>query len=303
MFSDNSQKIWVKFWGVRGSRDTDDREIGGYSTCVEVQVGGERLMIDAGGGSINFGKQLMGELFAGKKIELHALFTHLHEDHIAGLRFFSPLFHPNFSVNLWSRQGMHRILRKHLFDGNTFPVTQDMLKGRMSCALVNDGSVIVIPTSEGKNIVVEACAINHPGGCFGYRIEYDGAAVAIIMDHEEYDPNCANPEEGQRLERNLVELMTGADLVIIEAQYTDEVYVGTVGGVPRKGWGSRAGESPDRSPEAQPAEGSHHDAPRSGSWYQGVRRTSCSRCPNRHWHQDLLRLPGPRGSPVNRQTT
>jgi len=262
MFSDNSQKFWIKFWGVRGSRDTDDREVGGYSTCVEVRVGGERLMIDAGGGSIGFGKQLMGELLAGKKIELHTLFTHLHEDHIAGLRFFSPLFHPNFAVNLWSRQGMHRILRKHLFDGNTFPVTQDMLKGRMSCSLVEDGSVIVIPTASGKNIVVEARAINHPGGCFGYRAEHDGVSVAFIYDHEEYDPNCANPEEGLRLERNLVELMTGVDLVIIEAQYTDEVYAGLVGGVSRKGWGhERVSHLIEVLKLAQPREviTTHHD--------------------------------------------
>ncbi len=223
----------MKLWGVRGSRATDDQEVGGATTCIEMRAGSStRLVFDGGTGIIAFGNTLFAELAKGP-VTVHLFLTHLHTDHWEGLRFFDPLHHPNLKLVIWGRKGLVRMLRKQMFDGNSFPVTPDMLKADITCMLVEDDGVYVIPTPEGKNVVVHARSLNHPGGCFGYRVEYDGASAAIIQDHEE---QIEDTPEAAQLERNLVELVSGVDLVAFEVQYSDDMYFGR-DGPSRKGWG------------------------------------------------------------------
>ena len=55
----------IKFWGVRGSFPTPDRdkiEVGGHSSCVEIRTSDNELVIfDMGTGFIPFGKSLLKE--------------------------------------------------------------------------------------------------------------------------------------------------------------------------------------------------------------------------------------------------
>src|SRR3546814_19925067 len=55
--------------------------------------------------------------------------------------------------------------------------------------------------------------LNHPNGATGYRVDFDGRALCYVTDTEH--------EEG-RLDRNVLELIDGADLVIYDSTYTDE---------------------------------------------------------------------------------
>ena len=54
------EKHRIKFWGVRGSFPTPDRdkiEVGGHSSCVEVRTANNELIVfDMGTGFIPFGK-------------------------------------------------------------------------------------------------------------------------------------------------------------------------------------------------------------------------------------------------------
>jgi ribonuclease BN (tRNA processing enzyme) len=67
---------------------------------------------------------------------------------------------------------------------------------------------------------------NHPGACFGYRVEHAGRSVVYATDTEPYA--CVDP--------SLVRFAKGADLLIYDAQYTVEEYEGKVG-ASRVGWG------------------------------------------------------------------
>ena len=53
----------IKFWGVRGSFPTPDRnkiEVGGHSSCVEIRTANNELIIlDMGSGFIPLGNALM----------------------------------------------------------------------------------------------------------------------------------------------------------------------------------------------------------------------------------------------------
>jgi ribonuclease BN (tRNA processing enzyme) len=75
--------------------------------------------------------------------------------------------------------------------------------------------------------VVRAARLNHPGGVIGYRIECDGRALVFATDTEHH---------ADRIDRELVALAEGADLLIYDAQYTPEEYAGVIGGA-RQGWG------------------------------------------------------------------
>ena len=52
----------VRFWGVRGSvasSGPSTRKFGGNTTCVEVESGGERLILDGGTGVRALGDRLL----------------------------------------------------------------------------------------------------------------------------------------------------------------------------------------------------------------------------------------------------
>src|SRR4051812_30479040 len=82
----------VKFWGVRGSIATSGPEFakfGGNTTCVEVVVGGQRIILDAGTGIRGLGAEMVKRPRIGRT----AMFwSHLHWDHIQGFPFFMPAF-------------------------------------------------------------------------------------------------------------------------------------------------------------------------------------------------------------------
>ena len=82
----------VTIWGCRGSVATpgpETVEFGGNTSCVEVSLAdGTVLVLDAGTGI----RELGIELFERGARKLNVLLTHLHLDHLEGLRFFGPLF-------------------------------------------------------------------------------------------------------------------------------------------------------------------------------------------------------------------
>ena len=98
----------VTFWGVRGSIAcpfASHMKYGGNTSCVEVWVGGECIILDAGTGIRLLGPQLCQR---GVK-DAYLLLSHTHLDHINGLPFCLTLLPKTFRL---------RVLAGHL-KGNT----------------------------------------------------------------------------------------------------------------------------------------------------------------------------------------
>src|ERR1700760_2669315 len=79
-----SKRFRVRFWGARGSYPTPGpRTIryGGNTSCVEVEVGGHILVLDAGSGIIRLGEDLL-QRAADEPLELALFLTHGHGDHL-----------------------------------------------------------------------------------------------------------------------------------------------------------------------------------------------------------------------------
>ena len=83
-----ADKIYMRFWGARGSITTPGIETvkyGGNTSCVEVRCGKEIIILDAGSGIRKLGDKILEE----KPQHINILFSHFHWDHIQGFPFFT----------------------------------------------------------------------------------------------------------------------------------------------------------------------------------------------------------------------
>jgi phosphoribosyl 1,2-cyclic phosphodiesterase len=215
----------VTFWGVRGSIATpgpETVEVGGNTSCVEVQCGERTLLLDTGTGMRQFGQKLLRER---KRAQVSIFYSHLHWDHIQGLPFFTPLYMPGTELSFHGPKGLRDALATQMSEPG-FPVRVADLPARLLYSELTEGAVVELPGDGGGDIRVTCAKLNHPGGVLAYRVEYGGRSVVYATDTEHY--SCPDPK--------LVKLAAGADLLIYDAQYDDDEYAGRRG-PPRTGWG------------------------------------------------------------------
>ena len=108
----------IRFWGVRGSIPTPGAEtaiFGGNTSCVEVRVGDQVIILDAGSGIRRLGQALMRE-FRDKPLNITMLVTHTHWDHIQGFPFFLPAYNPQVNIRILGYEGAVHGLRGALFE-------------------------------------------------------------------------------------------------------------------------------------------------------------------------------------------
>jgi phosphoribosyl 1,2-cyclic phosphodiesterase len=212
----------VQFWGVRGSisvSGTRYMRTGGNTSCVEILHRGHRLVLDGG-----TGLRALGDQVGFAPIEATILFSHVHWDHIQGVPFFAPAYHPGSRLVLAGAPRKGGSVKDALMAQMrppTFPVTLDAFRAELEFVDLAAGSVF----QQGPFRIVPS-ELSHPNGVLAYRIEADGRALVYATD----------VEHGGCIDERLLELAQGADLLIHDAQYTCEEYRGA-GGRSRKGWG------------------------------------------------------------------
>jgi len=73
--------------------------------------------------------------------------------------------------------------------------------------------------------------LNHPGLCIGFRMETHGKTITYIADHECFARLSGENQESMRQDAEILDFARGSDLIIREAQYTEDEYS------KKKGWG------------------------------------------------------------------
>ena len=215
----------IKFWGVRGSiasGSSSTAGIGGNTSCVEVRCGDELLIIDTGTGVRDLGMALMKEM----PLKATILFSHVHWDHIQGFPFFGPFFIPGNEFRVFGGTSLPTTIKEVLNQQMAppyFPVKTDLFGSKITYHDVKPGDVI-----EGNSYKVTLAPLLHPNGCYAYRIDYQGKTMVFSTDCEHYE---------DRPNKNLIELSKDADVLIYDAQYTEDEYYGLNGQFSRKGWG------------------------------------------------------------------
>jgi phosphoribosyl 1,2-cyclic phosphodiesterase len=201
----------VRFWGVRGSiacPSPSHARYGGNTSCVQLDLGGTQVILDAGTGMRGLGRRLLGR---GER-DASLLLTHVHWDHTAGLPFFRPLYSEAcamrvFACGLQSLGGVREVLSGQMAAPN-FPVPLSALRARLEFQdLVAGDAFALSPT-----VWVRTAGLNHPDGATGYRVEHAGRALCYVTDTE-HTPG--EPDE------QVLSLIEGADLVIYDSTYTD----------------------------------------------------------------------------------
>jgi phosphoribosyl 1,2-cyclic phosphodiesterase len=216
--------LTVRFWGVRGSVPSPGPRtaaVGGNTSCVEVRCRDQTIIFDAGTGLRALGERMVA---AGQPVAATIFFSHVHWDHIQGFPFFGPLFRPGTELALFGRpeQGTLESALRRQMTAPGFPVQLDAVPAALTYGAFEPGQPFEVGSA-----IVSAARLNHPGGVIAYRIEVDGRAVVFATDTEHHEGG---------IDRDLVELAGGADLLIYDAQYTPEEYAGVIGGS-RVGWG------------------------------------------------------------------
>lgn len=224
----------LKFWGVRGSTPTVERDAwryGGNTSCLELTVpGGGRFILDCGSGLRMLGKQLrtavQGSLDTPRTsgMDAQVLVTHYHWDHIQGMPFFHPFFHPQNRFNFFSfrskqlgRDSLRQVLEAQLASPY-FPVDVGKMTAERHFHEISGGD-----SWEAKGARITAAWLNHPQGCLGYRLDTVAGSIVYATDNEPGVPEFDN---------NLLALAEGADALIYDSQYSPEQLATT-----RKGWG------------------------------------------------------------------
>jgi phosphoribosyl 1,2-cyclic phosphodiesterase len=210
--SGGSTSLRVRIWGARGSvpvSGSEFRRYGGNTPCVEMRCGDHTLLFDAGSGIRPAGVSM---LKSGVR-KVHLFLTHFHYDHVLGLPFFAPLYDPAIRVEIWSGH-LNGIMSTRdmlcaLMQPPWFPIEISICRAAVISRDFKSGDVI----KPWPDVTVRTGSLNHPGGCIGYRVEFEGRAVALICDTEHVD---GVPDA------NVLALIENADLVIYDAAYTDE---------------------------------------------------------------------------------
>ena len=208
--------------GVRGSIPTpgpDTALYGGNTSCVEVSEDGWMLVLDGGSGMRISNTDIRP---ANKRIDI--LLTHLHLDHIMGLGFFKPFFDPELEVHIWgpasSVQTLYARLSRYL-SPPLFPVLIRDLPCRLNFHEIEDSVFEIGP------FTIQSAYVIHPGPTLGFRIRGRNSVFTFIPDHEPALGTNGILENSQWISG--IDLASGADLLLHDAQFTTEEYSFRIG--------------------------------------------------------------------------
>ncbi|MDE5117824.1 MAG: MBL fold metallo-hydrolase, partial [Trichodesmium sp. St2_bin2_1] len=223
-FSENLRDFVVKFWGVRGSVPTpgkDTLKYGGNTSCIEMQVGGKRLIFDGGTGIRELGKEMMQEM----PVEAYLFFTHYHWDHIQGFPLFTPAFSKGNCFHIYGAippEG--ESMKQHFIDRvlhYNSPIPLKGMQADLQFYELEHGQKMML-----HDIEIETGSLNHPNTAMGYRVTWNGRSAVYCSDTEHFS---------DRLDEHVVHLARGADVLIYDAMYTDDEYHSSKS--PKVGWG------------------------------------------------------------------
>ncbi len=247
MLNARPAKIKLSFWGVRGSipsspdpseydaklfnilktcqlRNLKDdksvknfisnlpvemkRFVGTNTSCVYLKLNGTHIILDAGSGIRRLGEMLMKHEFGKGEGEAHIFLTHTHWDHIMGFPFFAPAYKSGNSITIYGvHKGLeHRISNQQ--EDEYYPVSLSAMGAIIDFIQLRKEEAIDL-----NGIKITNQMLNHPGGSFGYRVDYRGKSIVYATDSE-----YKNIDDDRR--QTYIEFFNGADVLIFDAQFT-----------------------------------------------------------------------------------
>jgi ribonuclease BN (tRNA processing enzyme) len=244
----------VTFYGCRGSLPVSGAEYvkyGGCTSCVVVQAGERTIVLDAGSGITNYGRQVTPNPKTGE-LDVYLFFSHVHFDHILGLPYFPPVYRPDATVWFWgprnSWDGSFADTMKNIIRPPYHPLPMFEMLAKKNFHDIGEMDVVYflrnekdplmarpahpaesnkLPAAEDVDVTVQCMrGYNHPkSGVNIYRITYAGRSVVYATDTEGYVTG----------DQRLIHFAKNTDLLIHDAMYTQDRYTSMP--VPTQGYG------------------------------------------------------------------
>ena len=224
------RRVKVKVWGARGSVPAPGPETvryGGNTSASRSRSPTARSSCSTPARA----SAPLGLALAEPDRPLHILLTHLHLDHIQGLMFFAPLFHPDSEIVIWGPASPeahpprpHRPLHLGAADARRGPraAVRRVLRRVPRPA---SGRSARRPSAPAR--------VTHRGPTLGYRITEDGASL-VLHPRPRARARRARWTRSRTSGSPGFELARDADLLLHDCQYTDEEYPRTsAGATPR----------------------------------------------------------------------
>ncbi|MEE2746428.1 MAG: MBL fold metallo-hydrolase, partial [Pseudomonadota bacterium] len=148
--------------------------------------------------------------------------THTHWDHINGFPFFAPAFDSKrkfviMAGHLIDTGGIRSVFEAQM-EQPVFPVPLKAMESQLEFFDFRAGDDLDIGNK--SKVKVSTAPLNHPNDATGYRFDYNGKSMCLITDTEHIP---GKPD------KNILELIEGADLVIYDSTYTEEEFISKVG--------------------------------------------------------------------------
>jgi len=233
MSANDDVKMLVSFWGTRGSVSTPGRvteKYGGNTPCVSVRCQDTQIIFDAGTGIRNLGIEILEEKKREEKIpSLHLFLSHTHWDHIQGLPFFIPSYHKDTKMTIYGSPRKERFLASILqeqMDYEYFPVSMSALQADISIKEIGEEKIrLGALTLECQEQVF------HPGGSVRYKVSLNDKKVVYATDVEldKMFSTINGDKETGNLAKEFINFISDADLLIADAQYTEDEYCHKIG--------------------------------------------------------------------------
>ena len=237
----------IRFRGVRGAYPAPGAttlKYGGNTACVEVWAGGRPIILDAGTGIVPLGRDLMRWHKETLTPIVATLFlSHTHPDHTQGFPFFSPAHEGSSTLYIFGPktfdQDMGDSLSRAMLPP-TFPVLLEELPSLKIISNISHNQVILVGADQKpqiRNLFRQKVHVKpdtiqvrilqsffHPSGSVNvFKIEWEGKSLVYATDIE----GVAGGDV------RLIRFCRGCDVLIHDAQYTHEEYIGA----PKQGWG------------------------------------------------------------------
>ncbi len=198
------KSLRITMLGARGSVPVSGSQFdkfGGATTCYMIEEDDQVIFLDGGSGIVN-----APDIDPEKEVSV--LLTHLHLDHVLGLPFFPELTKPGRKITLYGENKNKKTVSMELdelFSSSFWPLKLFEYPADLTCREIK------MKFSLG-DVLVECIQLNHPGGSLGFSLKSKGKKIVVLSDHE-YSKRT-----------DIYSFSKGADLILFDAQYTDEEY-------------------------------------------------------------------------------
>ncbi len=201
-----NQPFSLTVLGARGSMASGRRELmrfGGDSSCYMVRAGDETVFLDAGSGLVSAPPR-----FPKPPV---VLLSHLHLDHLLGLGMYPGFDVPGQRARIFvpfcESEAEANALLDRVFSPPIWPLRLSAFRGEPVLLPLPDRLAL-------GDLLIETMEGHHPDRAMIFRLSFEGRSIVYATDYE-YEESSFE---------TLADFARGAELLLCDAQFTDEEY-------------------------------------------------------------------------------